>query len=216
MATETSQTLDRGLLVLEVLARAEDGKTVTQIAQDLGISRTVVYRLLATLEQHALVRRGSDGRTRPGMVLLGLARTVQADLREAAMPQLRRLADGAVATASLWLADGDDIVTVATVMPAGTDGHQPSQRLGSRRARGAGAVDLAIADTESMTSPRWHISHDDPGFGATTFAAGLAGVAGLGAAIGIVCAGRPIHARDSARLGDMAVRTAVDIARALR
>ncbi|NBO46554.1 MAG: HTH domain-containing protein, partial [Actinobacteria bacterium] len=48
MATETSQTLDRGLLVLEVLAKAEGGRTVTQIAQELGISRTVVYRLLAT------------------------------------------------------------------------------------------------------------------------------------------------------------------------
>lgn len=216
MATETSQTLDRGLLVLEVLARAEDGKTVTQIANDLGISRTVVYRLLATLEQHALVRRGADGRTRPGMALLGLARTVQADLREATMPQLRRLADGAGATASLWLADGDDVVTVATVFPAAADGHQQAPRVGSRRPRGAGAVDFAIADTQSMTTPRWHISHDDPGFGATTFAAGLAGVAGLGAAVGIVSTGQPIHSRDASRLGDMVVRTAVDAARSLR
>lgn len=218
MATETSQTLDRGLLVLEVLAKAEGGRTVTQIAQELGISRTVVYRLLATLEQHALVRRGVDGRTRPGMALLGLARTVQSDLRDATMPLLRKLADGAGAMACLWLADDDDIVTVATVLHSGVDGasaaHAP--RVGGRRPRGATAIDLAISDTESMTAPRWHISHDDPAFGVTTFTAGLTGVAGLGAAVGLIYSGRAVHAKDASRLGDMVVRTATEASRALR
>jgi DNA-binding IclR family transcriptional regulator len=216
--TETSQTLDRGLLVLEVLARAEGGRTVTQIAQELGISRTVVYRLLATLEQHALVRRGVDGRTRPGMALLGLARTVQSDLRDATMPLLRRLAEGAGAVACLWLADGDDIVTVATVLHSGIDGshatHAP--RVGSRRPRGASAIDLAISDTESMSAPRWHISHDDPAAGVTTFTAGLTGVAGLGAAVGLIYSGHVVHAKDVARLGELVTRTAAEASRSLR
>ena len=62
MPAETSQTLDRGLRVLEALAEAPDGLTVTELAQTLGIGRTVVYRLVVTLEQHAFLRRAVDGR----------------------------------------------------------------------------------------------------------------------------------------------------------
>mgnify|MGYP003902800575 CR=1 FL=1 len=60
MVAETSQTLDRGLTVLEVLAESADGLTVTELAARLGVSRTVVYRLVVTLEQHALLRRGPE------------------------------------------------------------------------------------------------------------------------------------------------------------
>jgi len=89
MVAETSQTLDRGLTVLELLSDASDGLTVTEIAAKLGVSRTVVYRLVVTLEQHALLRRGGDGRCRLGMAVLALARQVQPVLREAAIPALR-------------------------------------------------------------------------------------------------------------------------------
>ena len=60
MPKETSQTLDRGLRVLSVLADSPEGLTVTEVAAALGVSRTVVYRLIVTLEQHGLVRRGTD------------------------------------------------------------------------------------------------------------------------------------------------------------
>ena len=56
MSAETSQTLDRGLRVLEVLAGSPGGLTVTELAGRLGVNRTVVYRLVSTLEQHALLR----------------------------------------------------------------------------------------------------------------------------------------------------------------
>ncbi|MGI9136173.1 MAG: helix-turn-helix domain-containing protein, partial [Candidatus Nanopelagicales bacterium] len=56
MASETSQTLDRGLRVLEALADAPEGLTVTELATQLDIGRTVVYRLVVTLEQHAFLR----------------------------------------------------------------------------------------------------------------------------------------------------------------
>ena len=60
MPKETSQTLDRGLRVLSVLADSPEGLTVTEVAAALGVSRTVDYRLIVTLEQHGLVRRGAD------------------------------------------------------------------------------------------------------------------------------------------------------------
>ena len=216
MTTETSQTLDRGLLVLEVLARADDGRTVTEIAHDLGISRTVVYRLLATLEQHALVRRSSDGRTRPGMGLLGLARTVQADLRDAALPVLRTLSETVAGTTHLWLREEEDVVTVATVFHAGSTEATQAQRVGSRRHRSASAVDHACEDVPAVGPIRWHVGHDDPAIGCTTFAVGLRGVAGLTAAIGAVRCDGQLSARQTAYVGDSAVRAAAEVIRALR
>ena len=59
MSAETSQTLDRGLRVLAVLAGTPNGLTVTELAAAVGVNRTVVYRLVTTLEQHGLARRGT-------------------------------------------------------------------------------------------------------------------------------------------------------------
>lgn len=118
MSAETSQTLDRGLSLLTLLAEHPDGLRVSEIATELGIGRTVVYRLVVTLEKHALLRRASDGRCHVGLGLIGLARQVQPLLREAAIPPLRRLADATNSTASLSITDGGDgLVVVAVAEP---------------------------------------------------------------------------------------------------
>ena len=90
MTAETSQTLDRGLRVLKLLADTDHGLTVTELSNKLGVNRTVVYRLLATLEQHALVRRDLGGRARVGLGVLRLGRQVHPLVREAALPALRK------------------------------------------------------------------------------------------------------------------------------
>ena len=61
---ETSQTLDRGLRVLELLADSPAGRTVADLAAELDVGRAVVYRLVATLEEHRLASRDADGRVR--------------------------------------------------------------------------------------------------------------------------------------------------------
>src|SRR5262245_51688788 len=93
MAAETSQTLDRGLRVLEVLAATPAGLTVTELAHVVGVNRTVVYRLVTTLEQHGLARRDPAGRLHVGLGVLALARGLQPVLRELAAPVLRALAE---------------------------------------------------------------------------------------------------------------------------
>ena len=62
MAAETSQTLDRGLRVLRTLAATPSGLSITALAAEIGVNRTVVYRLVATLEQHGLARRDASAR----------------------------------------------------------------------------------------------------------------------------------------------------------
>src|SRR5690349_6245054 len=131
---ETSQTLDRGLRVLELLAEDGDnggGRTVTELAAALGVARPVVYRLLATLDAHRLVRRSEDGRVRLGLGVLHLAQRVHPLLREAALPVLRRLAEDVAATAHLTIADGGEALAVAVVEPSRTDFHV-SYRVGAR------------------------------------------------------------------------------------
>ena len=72
----SSQTLDRGLRLLKVLAQEPNGLTVTELASRLGIHRTNVYRLLATLAQHRLVWRDRAGRYLLGTGVMELARGV--------------------------------------------------------------------------------------------------------------------------------------------
>ena len=52
-----SQTLDRGLRALEVLAEQPDGMTVSELAAALGTHRAGVYRLLGPLVDHHLAVR---------------------------------------------------------------------------------------------------------------------------------------------------------------
>ena len=117
MATETAQTLDRGLRVLAVLAATPGGLTVTEISARLDINRTVVYRLVSTLEQHALTRRDGRGRVHVGLGVLHLASGVQPVLRDLAIPILRALAEDVGCTAHLTVADGDEAMALAVVEP---------------------------------------------------------------------------------------------------
>lgn len=87
MTAETSQTLDRGLRVLKLLADTDHGLTVTELSVRLGVNRTVVYRLLATLEQHALIRRDLGGRAQVG---LGVLRLGGRSTRSYGRPRCRR------------------------------------------------------------------------------------------------------------------------------
>ena len=143
MAAETSQTLDRGLRVLEVIADSHDGLTVTEIAAALGIGRTVVYRLVVTLEQHAFLRRSADGRCRLGLAVLTMGRQVQPVVRDVAVPALRLLADAVNATAHLTMVDGSEALAAVVVEPTRSDVHV-AYRMGARHPLEAGAAGRAI------------------------------------------------------------------------
>jgi len=149
LTAETSQTLDRGLRVLKLLADTDHGLTVTELAAKLGVNRTVVYRLLATLEQHSLVRRDLGGRARVGLGVLGLAHQVHPLLREAALPALRSLAEDIGATAHLTLVDGTEALAVAVVEPTWTDYHV-AYRTGFRHPLDRGAAGRAILAGRGM------------------------------------------------------------------
>ena len=138
-----SQTLGNGLRVLELLRAHRQGLGVNAIATELGMHRTVVYRLLGTLRAHNLVVTGQDGRHRHGLGLLELAGAVRADLRQAAEPQLAQLAEQVAATAFLAIAEHGEAVSACVVEPSNAQLHV-SYRLGIRHPLTVSAAGLAI------------------------------------------------------------------------
>lgn len=189
MAAETSQTLDRGLRVLSVLASAPEGMSITALAGRLEVNRTVVYRLVTTLEQHALVRRGAQGRLYVGLGVLHLASAVQPVLRDLAIPVLRQLAETVGCTAHLTVAEGDEGLALAVVEPSWTDFHV-AYRVGARHPLGQGAAGKAILLGRSGELGRGYaLTQGELQSGAHGLAAPVLGVPGLEASVGIVTLG---------------------------
>src|SRR3954466_15579596 len=116
---------------------------MTELAARLDVNRTVVHRLVGTLERHALVRRDARGRLRVGLGVLRLGAAVQPVLRELATPVLRELAEAVGCTAHLTVADGEEALALAVVEPSWTDFHV-SYRIRSRHPLNQGAAGKAI------------------------------------------------------------------------
>lgn len=142
---ESSQTLDRGIRVLEALAEGGEaaGLTITELAGRLGVGRPVVYRLVGTLEDHHLVSRSAEGRVRLALGLRRLASGVTPVVRSEARPVLRELADEVGATAHLTIAEGDEALALVVVEPSWTDFHV-AYRSGARHRLDLGAAGRAI------------------------------------------------------------------------
>ncbi|MDT0201823.1 helix-turn-helix domain-containing protein [Nocardioides sp. AE5] len=210
MATETSQTLDRGLQVLRVLSETQAGMTITELAQRLEVNRTVVYRLVATLEQHALVRRDTHARLHVGLGVLHLAAAVQPVLRHSAVPVLRKLADASGCTAHLTVADGDEALALAVVEPTWTDFHV-SYRVGARHPLDQGAAGKAILMLRDDPDSRFAVTAGELQAGAKGLAAPVRGVEGLNASVGIVTLGK----LDVEKVGPMVAAASVEVAKRL-
>ncbi|BDH03563.1 MULTISPECIES: IclR family transcriptional regulator [Streptomyces] len=213
MTAETSQTLDRGLRVLKLLADTDHGLTVTELSGKLGVNRTVVYRLLATLEQHALVRRDLGGRARVGLGVLRLGRQVHPLVREAALPALRSLAEDIGATAHLTLVDGTEALAVAVVEPTWTDYHV-AYRAGFRHPleRGAAGKAILAARRSPSADPGCTLTHGELEAGASGAAAPLLGVTGVEGSVGVVMLTDAVPER----VGPRVVEAAREVADALR
>jgi len=215
MAAETSQTLDRGLRVLEAVADSQDGLTVTELASALGIGRTVVYRLVVTLEQHALIRRSTDGKCRLGLGVLTLGRQMQPIVRDTALPALRLLADAVGATAVLTLADGVEAHAAVVVEPTRSDLHvatRPGSRLPLESGAGGRAILAARTTAGRPLDPPWVVATGDGPQGAYGIAVPILGVPGWEASVGVLA----LRELNEADVGPRVARAAGEIARALR
>lgn len=141
--TPASQTLSRGIRILEVLADARDSLTIDEIARSLEVHRSVAYRLLRTLEDHGLVVRDGSGRVSLGARMAALAAGVAHDLQAEALPELTEVAGELGMTCFLTMLDHDECLTLASVEPRHAVA-SVAQRPGTRHPVTRGAPGKAI------------------------------------------------------------------------
>src|SRR3954470_4128146 len=218
-----SQTLDRGLRVLEHLAAVGSPQPIAEIGQALGLHRSITYRLLRTLEDHQLVERNPAGHYWLGLGMVGLARGVRTDLQSAALPRLDALVAELRMTAFLVVRAGDEAVTVSSVEPHDSPAHVV-YRPGIRHPVGRGAPGLALLmpeaaspdDREALREARrvgWASSHGEVIPGVRSIAAPVLGPDG-GARAGVAV----VYVDDTAdaeQIGHAVVAAATRIATAL-
>jgi IclR family pca regulon transcriptional regulator len=111
----TSQSLERGLAILSSFSADRQLIGVSEIAQELGLTRSTAHRYIATLarlgylQQDAATRRYGLG---PRVVDLGFTAINSMELRHVAAPHLQRLCDETGHTVNLAILDDVDIVYV--------------------------------------------------------------------------------------------------------
>lgn len=151
-----SKTLHNGLEILEVLAQHPNGLSVSEIAEALGVHRTVAHRLVRTLEAHRLCRRDDHKRITLGTGLVTLAESVEQDLRTLARPILEDLADAVEATAHLVVRESEDEARALMVVePRRATMHiafRPGQSVPITRGSAAMAILSALPPTEGERS----------------------------------------------------------------
>src|SRR6478672_2833642 len=112
-----SQTLSRGIRILEVLADAREPLSIDGLAERLEVHRSIAYRLLRTLEDHGLVARDAGGRVSLGARMAALAAGVAHDVQAEALPELTAAANELGMTCFITVLDREECVTLVSVEP---------------------------------------------------------------------------------------------------
>jgi IclR family transcriptional regulator, acetate operon repressor len=116
--TAQVQSLTRGLSILECLAKAEGGLTLTDVGQRVQLPPSTVHRLLATLEKMGYVyQAGELGRWYVGLQAFAVGSSFLAsrDFIAQSHPYMRRLMDQSGETVNLAILDGTEAVFVDQV-----------------------------------------------------------------------------------------------------
>lgn len=158
------QTISRAAAVLRALARGRQGRRLTDVAREIGLTKPTVLRLLRALEGEGLAFVDPNGAWRLGLglVTLGAAAANRDGLRQLALDALTRTATATQDTVFFSLREGMEIMCVDR-----QEGPFPIRTLllsaGQRRPLGIGAAGMAVLafledeDRESaieMVTPR--------------------------------------------------------------
>jgi IclR family pca regulon transcriptional regulator len=110
-----SQSLERGLAVLSAFRTGRTLLGVSDLAREVGLSRSTTHRYIATLaglgylDQDPSTRKYRLG---PRVLDLGFSAINSMDLRELAVPHLQALSDETGHTVNMAVLDGPDIVYI--------------------------------------------------------------------------------------------------------
>lgn len=113
--SESSQTLARGLKLLDLVADGREGAPVRDLAATMRLPRSIVQRLLYTLEAEGYLERHPSGvgyRLAIKLWGLGCAAIRRFDVRDAARPTLEALAARTSEMTKIGVLDRHEVVYV--------------------------------------------------------------------------------------------------------
>ena len=112
-ARQTSQTLLRGLKILELTASGKSNLPIRELAKEVNLPRSIVHRLISTLEGVGYIQKNSAN---PGYRLgtklwsLGCAAIHGLEIREVSRPYLEDLSSKTNELVALGVLDGREVV----------------------------------------------------------------------------------------------------------
>jgi DNA-binding IclR family transcriptional regulator len=129
------------MTVLQAVAKEPCG--LAELCTRTGLPRATAHRLAVGLEVHRLLRRGSDGRWRPGAALAELAGGATDPLIDAASSVLPRLRDITGESVQLYRRDGMHRICVSAAEPP--SGLRDTVPVGARLPMTAGSGAKVLA-----------------------------------------------------------------------
>jgi IclR family transcriptional regulator, KDG regulon repressor len=193
-----------GILRCFSLERSELG--VSDLARDLGLHKSTIHRLLATLEAEGFVRHADGGGYTLGWAVLelGAAVPVWQGVRQLILDVLTPLVASTGETAHLAVLDGDEVLYLEKVessqrlrMPSAVGRRVPSYCTGLGKVLLAGLDDGTLAEVVARTSFKALTPHTVTD--AATFRRQLAQVRAQGYALdaeeleeGLMCVAAPV------------------------
>jgi DNA-binding IclR family transcriptional regulator len=149
-----SQTLARGLRLLDLIANANGSVSIRELAAATALPRTIVQRLLYTLESEGLLERDpQQGGYRLSLKLwtFGCAAIRRLDVREVARPFLQDLARKSNEMVKLGVLDGTDVVYIDSIeSPQAVRAYVPVGGRAPAHASATGKAVLAFVPRETL------------------------------------------------------------------
>jgi len=112
------QVIDRIFQILDLLAQSKNELGATELADGLGLHKSTVHRLMASLERYRFVEKNRDtAKYRLGWRLfeLGTAAVSRLDLHSVARPFLANLAQKTHETAHLGIMSQGELISIVSV-----------------------------------------------------------------------------------------------------
>lgn len=155
--------LEKGLDILELLARERRPLTAVAIGERLGRSTSELFRMIQVLEYRGFIRQAPEGGYTPTerLFALGMEQPPVKSLLEAALPVMRELSRQIGQSCHLTMRSGGDIVVVARIESSEQIGF--SVRIGHRRPMlesNSAVVHFAFLD--EVDRERWLAEVSDP------------------------------------------------------
>ncbi|RYE53637.1 MAG: IclR family transcriptional regulator, partial [Hyphomicrobiales bacterium] len=164
--------IDRMMDVLEVLERRPAGASMRELVEIAGISRSTVYRLLNSLEAHAMVTKSDNGSYRLGSRLLQFSAAIAVDatgfdLTSLAGPHLEKLCR--ISGESCRISVLDRGTTLVLAVAQGTREYALTAKAGQRLPLHAGAASKILLGSLSGPERDALLSHPLQAFTDHTF-----------------------------------------------